>query len=312
MQRRLELACALVHEPALIILDEPTAGHRPAPPRATIWDELHRLRDAGRTLLVTTQHVSEAEECDAVALIAGGRIIALAHARRAAPEATGGDLLDIETDATFDGRPRRHARRRRGPAGRAASLPRRRRRRRHGAAASSTSSWSRPAATSSRPARYRLSFDEVFAILVERHADGRGEAASGGRGGRRGGRGMSLFPRPSPGSSRSSGKELVEVVRRPGALISLVFGPFLIMALFGVGYSGYRRPLDTIVVIPPRIRPAPPTRRSTRTLPARASDIVDVVPDESAAASQARERARSTSSSSPPTTPRQQFEAGKQ
>ena len=46
------------------------------------------------------------------------------------------------------------------------------------------------------------------------------------------------------------GKELISVVRRPGALISLVIGPFLIMALFGVGYSGYRRALDTILVIP--------------------------------------------------------------
>jgi len=46
------------------------------------------------------------------------------------------------------------------------------------------------------------------------------------------------------------GKELITVVRRPGALISLVIGPFLIMALFGVGYSGYRRDLDTILVIP--------------------------------------------------------------
>ncbi|HLO34667.1 MAG TPA: ABC transporter permease [Candidatus Deferrimicrobium sp.] len=47
------------------------------------------------------------------------------------------------------------------------------------------------------------------------------------------------------------GKELVSIIRRPGALISLVLGPFLIMALFGAGYSGYRRPLDTIVVLPP-------------------------------------------------------------
>ena len=46
------------------------------------------------------------------------------------------------------------------------------------------------------------------------------------------------------------GKELVSIVRRPGALLSLVLGPFLIMALFGVGYSGFRRPLETIVVIP--------------------------------------------------------------
>jgi ABC-2 type transport system permease protein len=47
------------------------------------------------------------------------------------------------------------------------------------------------------------------------------------------------------------GKELISLVRRPGALVSLVIGPFLIMALFGLGYSGYRRALDTIVVIPP-------------------------------------------------------------
>jgi len=47
------------------------------------------------------------------------------------------------------------------------------------------------------------------------------------------------------------GKELVEVLRRPGALVSLVFGPFLIMAVFGLGYNGVRRPLETVVVIPP-------------------------------------------------------------
>jgi len=46
------------------------------------------------------------------------------------------------------------------------------------------------------------------------------------------------------------GKELVETVRRPGAIISLVLGPFLIMAVFGLGYSGVRRPLETIVVNP--------------------------------------------------------------
>ena len=46
------------------------------------------------------------------------------------------------------------------------------------------------------------------------------------------------------------GKELVEVIRRPGALFSLILGPFLILAIFGAGYSGYRRPLDTIIVVP--------------------------------------------------------------
>jgi ABC-2 type transport system ATP-binding protein len=102
MQRRLELACALVHEPELIVLDEPTAGIDPLL-RGSIWDELHRLRDEGRTLLVTTQHVSEAEECDAVAMIVGGRIIALAPPDELRRLATNGDLLDIETDRIFDG-----------------------------------------------------------------------------------------------------------------------------------------------------------------------------------------------------------------
>jgi ABC-2 type transport system permease protein len=46
------------------------------------------------------------------------------------------------------------------------------------------------------------------------------------------------------------GKELAETVRRPGAIVSLVLGPFLIMALFGVGYSGVKRPLETVVVAP--------------------------------------------------------------
>jgi len=47
------------------------------------------------------------------------------------------------------------------------------------------------------------------------------------------------------------GKEIVEVMRRPGALLSLVLGPFLIMAVFGLGYNGVRRPLETVVVVPP-------------------------------------------------------------
>src|SRR5947209_6121092 len=46
------------------------------------------------------------------------------------------------------------------------------------------------------------------------------------------------------------GKEVLEVVRRPGALFSLILGPFLIMGLFGLGYSGQYRPLDTVLVVP--------------------------------------------------------------
>lgn len=101
MQRRLELACALVHQPRLLILDEPTAGIDPLL-RKMVWDELHRLRDLGTTILVTTQYVTEAEECDRVALISEGRLIALAEPDELRRSAYGGDIVEVTTEATFD------------------------------------------------------------------------------------------------------------------------------------------------------------------------------------------------------------------
>jgi ABC-2 type transport system ATP-binding protein len=102
MQRRLELACALVHDPALLFLDEPTAGIDPLL-RAKVWEELHRLRADGRTMIVTTQYVNEAESCDMVALIANGRLLALATPDGLRREAVGGDVVVVETAALFDG-----------------------------------------------------------------------------------------------------------------------------------------------------------------------------------------------------------------
>ena len=102
MQRRLELACALVHDPALLFLDEPTAGLDPLL-RETVWHELHRLRRDGRTIVVTTQYLNEAEACDYVGLIAEGRLIALAPPDDLRRLAMGGDVLDVETAGFFDG-----------------------------------------------------------------------------------------------------------------------------------------------------------------------------------------------------------------
>jgi ABC-2 type transport system ATP-binding protein len=101
MQRRLELACALVHEPVLLFLDEPTAGIDPIL-RAKVWDELHRLRDAGRTIVVTTQYVGDAEDCDQVALIAEGGLVALGTPDQLRQQALGGDAVLVETAALFD------------------------------------------------------------------------------------------------------------------------------------------------------------------------------------------------------------------
>lgn len=101
MQRRLELAAALVHEPRLLILDEPTAGIDPIL-RRSIWDEIHRLRDGGVTLLVTTQYVTEAEECNLVALISGGHLIAFGTPDDLRRSALGGEVLEVTTTRLFD------------------------------------------------------------------------------------------------------------------------------------------------------------------------------------------------------------------
>ena len=101
MKRRLELAAALVHEPALLILDEPTAGIDPIL-RRTVWDEIHRLRDRGVTSLVTTQYVTEAEECNQVALISGGRLIAFGPPDQLRREALGGEVVEVTMAGLFD------------------------------------------------------------------------------------------------------------------------------------------------------------------------------------------------------------------
>ena len=101
MQRRLELACALVHQPEVLFVDEPTAGIDPML-RISIWDELRRLRDAGDTLVVTTQYVAEAEYCDRVALIADGELVAIDAPEALRQMVFGGDVLDINTRRAVD------------------------------------------------------------------------------------------------------------------------------------------------------------------------------------------------------------------
>jgi ABC-2 type transport system ATP-binding protein len=76
MKRRLEIARALLHEPAVVVLDEPTVGLDPQT-RRNVWEELAAIaRERERTVFVTTHYMDEAERCDDVAVIDHGRLIA--------------------------------------------------------------------------------------------------------------------------------------------------------------------------------------------------------------------------------------------
>jgi ABC-2 type transport system ATP-binding protein len=76
MRRRLLLARALMHEPRLVILDEPTAGVD-YELRLELWAYIRRLHATGTTILLTTHYLEEAEElCEEIALIRGGRLLA--------------------------------------------------------------------------------------------------------------------------------------------------------------------------------------------------------------------------------------------
>ena len=101
MQRRLELACALVHDPDVLFIDEPTAGIDPIL-RETDLGRAAPPASEGRTLVVTTQYVSEAEYCDQVALILDGELVALDAPEALRQMAFGGDVLQITTDRAID------------------------------------------------------------------------------------------------------------------------------------------------------------------------------------------------------------------
>ncbi|HET6576047.1 MAG TPA: ABC transporter ATP-binding protein [Fimbriiglobus sp.] len=76
MRQRLNLACALLHAPAVLLLDEPTAALDPAS-RDGLFATLHELRDAGHAVLLTTHHLDEAEHsCDRIAVLDRGRVVA--------------------------------------------------------------------------------------------------------------------------------------------------------------------------------------------------------------------------------------------
>jgi len=98
MKRRLDLAAALVHEPSVLFLDEPTTGLDPAS-RLTMWEELRRIHKRGTTVFLTTQYLEEADQlCDRIAIIVDGRIV-----RQGTPEELKAALSErVEGEPTLE------------------------------------------------------------------------------------------------------------------------------------------------------------------------------------------------------------------
>ena len=100
-KQRLALAACLLHDPKLLLLDEPTAGVDPGA-RRDFWDHIHELAHGGITVLVSTHYMDEAERCHALAYIAYGKLLAhgttrevIEHARLATWEIEGEGLMDV-------------------------------------------------------------------------------------------------------------------------------------------------------------------------------------------------------------------------
>jgi ABC-2 type transport system ATP-binding protein len=98
MKRRLDLALALVHDPKILFLDEPTTGLDPVS-RATVWEEVRRLnRQGGMTIFLTTQYLEEADRlAEQVAIIDNGRIVA-----QGSPESLKRGMGDEVVSLSFD------------------------------------------------------------------------------------------------------------------------------------------------------------------------------------------------------------------
>lgn len=101
MLRRLSLAATLVHDPQLLFLDEPTAGIDPVL-RRKFWDHFRELKNEGRTIFVTTQYVSEADNCDLVGVQDKGKLLLVDTPQGIRHRAYGGDMVDFRTTEPFD------------------------------------------------------------------------------------------------------------------------------------------------------------------------------------------------------------------
>ena len=96
-KQRLALACAVLHKPPIIFLDEPTSGVDPIS-RRQFWDLIHQMASEGVTIFVTTHYMEEAEYCNRLALIFRGKMVALGTPTELKRDSMKGDLLVVECE----------------------------------------------------------------------------------------------------------------------------------------------------------------------------------------------------------------------
>jgi ABC-2 type transport system ATP-binding protein len=100
-KQKLSICCALLHDPDIVFLDEPTAGIDPVS-RREIWELLLELSGRGKTIFVTTHYMDEAERCHNVGFMFGGRLVAFGNPRQLTTSFNGGRILEIRTTSTTD------------------------------------------------------------------------------------------------------------------------------------------------------------------------------------------------------------------
>jgi len=96
-KQRLALGCAVIHEPAIVFLDEPTGGADPIS-RRKFWDHIKELYQKGITVLVTTHYLDEAEFCNRIMMIDAGKIIAGGSPKELKEKYLDKQILEIESD----------------------------------------------------------------------------------------------------------------------------------------------------------------------------------------------------------------------
>jgi len=95
-KQRLALGCAILHDPAVLFLDEPTSGVDPIA-RGAFWHLIHDLAETGHTIFVSTHYMDEAEYCNRLALMYRGKVIALGTPEELKRSLTGHGLMNLET-----------------------------------------------------------------------------------------------------------------------------------------------------------------------------------------------------------------------